>query len=73
MEKALREVTEHCSDELLRQESQLKVLEKEHKVAERQRELDEIRQYGSQDKIDKRHKKLREAKEELAEAKNNAA
>ncbi|WBF46158.1 DUF1090 domain-containing protein [Serratia rubidaea] len=73
LEKALREVKEHCSDDLLRQERQLKVLEKERKVAERQRELDEVRQYGSQEKIDKKLKKLREAEEELAEAKNNAA
>lgn len=73
LEKALREVTEHCSDDLLQQEKQLKVLEKEHKVAERQRELDEARQSGSLKKIDKKREKLREAEEELAEARGNAA
>ncbi|HCJ7369191.1 TPA: DUF1090 domain-containing protein [Enterobacter hormaechei subsp. xiangfangensis] len=73
LEKALREVTEHCSDDLLRQEKQLKVLEKEHKVAERQRELDEARQSSSLKKIDKKREKLREAEEELAEARGNAA
>lgn len=73
VEKALREVTEHCSDDLLRQEKQLKMLEKEHKVAERQRELDEARRYGSQKKIDNTLKKLREAEKELASVKNNVA
>ncbi|VEI65441.1 DUF1090 domain-containing protein [Serratia rubidaea] len=73
LEKALREVTEHCSDELLRQENQLKVQEKENKVAERQRELAEARQSGNQEKIDKKLKKLREAEEELTAAKSNAA
>lgn len=68
LEKALGEVDAHCTDASLRQERQLKVTEKEQKVAERQREVNEARQTGQRDKLAKKLKKLKEAEEELAEA-----
>lgn len=68
LEKALGEVEQHCTDTSLRKERQLKVIDKESKVAERQQELDKATQSGQRDKIDKKLKKLNEAQEELATA-----
>ncbi|UUW17344.1 DUF1090 domain-containing protein [Serratia ureilytica] len=68
LEKALNEVDTHCTDASLQQDRQLRVAEKAHKVAERQREFDQAKLSGQRDKIDKKLKKLKEAEEELAEA-----
>ncbi|MEE4411987.1 MULTISPECIES: DUF1090 domain-containing protein [unclassified Serratia (in: enterobacteria)] len=68
LEKALAEVNQHCTESGLLNEQQKKVREKEHKVAQRQLELDEANATGRQDKILKRQEKLNEANAELTEA-----
>ncbi|XAW87438.1 DUF1090 family protein [Vibrio sp. CDRSL-10 TSBA] len=60
---------EHCTDESLHRERLSDVHEKEHEVKQRLRDLDEAKKSGNPQKIEKRKKKLKEAMQELADAK----
>lgn len=69
LEEALQRVRTWCTDGGLRSKAELKVLDKQEKVEERQAELDEAMREGKKrSKIAKRERKLQEAKDELARA-----
>ncbi|QXI38100.1 DUF1090 domain-containing protein [Pseudomonas xantholysinigenes] len=68
LEKALSEVTEHCTDANLRKEREQKVLDARHEVNQRTKDLDKAMKKGDAEKINKRKDKLAEAKKELQEA-----
>ncbi|MGK3142329.1 DUF1090 domain-containing protein [Pantoea sp. C2G6] len=69
LEKALREVDQHCTESGLLKQRQEKVSEKKFKVQEREQELAKARAEGrSASKIQKREAKLAEARQELKEA-----
>ena len=69
LEEALSQVRRWCSDGSLRAKAELKVLEKQDKVQERQADLDKAVAEGKgEKKIAKLQRKLGEAKEELAQA-----
>lgn len=68
LEKALAEVTEHCTDSSLRKEREQKVLEARHEVNQRTKDLDKAMKKGDADKINKRKDKLAESKKELQQA-----
>ena len=68
LEKALSEVTAHCTDAGLRKERENKVLEAKHEVSKRQADLDKTMKKGDPKKIDKRKTKLAESRKELQEA-----
>ena len=69
LEEALSQVRRWCSDGSLRAKAELKVLEKQDKVQERQADLDKAVAEGKgEKKRAKLQRKLSEAKEELAEA-----
>ncbi|PYC26921.1 DUF1090 domain-containing protein [Pseudomonas mosselii] len=68
LEKALSEVTEHCTDAGLRKEREQKVLDARHEVNQRTKDLDKAMKKGDAEKINKRKDKLAEAKKELQEA-----
>ncbi|EAA8118084.1 DUF1090 domain-containing protein [Salmonella enterica subsp. houtenae] len=70
LQKALREIDEHCTDPQLLKQRQLKVEEKTRKVAERQTELDQARETGNPKKMAQKQKKLDHAREELQDARN---
>ena len=71
LEKALREVNEHCTDAGRRASNLQKVAEKEHKVAQRKAEVEDAKLGGDSKKIAKKMKKLEEAQRELEEARSN--
>ncbi|EBI4024811.1 DUF1090 domain-containing protein [Salmonella enterica] len=68
LQKALREIEEHCTDPQLLRQRQLKIAEKEQKVAERQAELEQAKETGNPQKIAQKQKKLDHAREELQNA-----
>lgn len=69
LEEALQRVRAWCTDDSLRSKAELKILDKQEKVEERQEELAEaIREGDKKSKIAKRERKLQEAKDELARA-----
>ncbi|EHC7479265.1 DUF1090 domain-containing protein [Salmonella enterica] len=68
LQKALREIEEHCTDPQLLRQRQLKIAEKEQKVAERQAELEQAKETGNPQKIAQKQKKLDHAREELQDA-----
>ncbi|EAT5878025.1 DUF1090 domain-containing protein [Salmonella enterica] len=68
LEKAFREIEEHCTDPQLLKQRQLKITEKENKVTERQAELDKAKETGNPKKIAQKQKKLDRAREELQDA-----
>ena len=68
LEKALSEVTAHCTDSGLKKERENKVLEAKHEVSQRQADLDKAMKKGDPEKIDKRKNKLAESRKELQEA-----
>ncbi|EDU3842813.1 DUF1090 domain-containing protein [Salmonella enterica] len=68
LQKALREIEEHCTDPQLLRQRQLKIAEKEQKVAERQAELEQAKETGNPQKIAQKQKKLDHAQEELQDA-----
>ncbi|EDW8121910.1 DUF1090 domain-containing protein [Salmonella enterica subsp. enterica serovar Sundsvall] len=70
LQKALREIEEHCTDPQLLKQRQLKIAEKEKKVAERQAELEQARETGNAKRMAQKQKKLDRAREELQEAQN---
>lgn len=65
---ALKEVKNNCTAEGLKAEQQKKIRQKQHKVAERQRELKEAQQKGDASKVTRQQKKLVEAQAELQQA-----
>ena len=68
LEKALAEVTEHCTDTSLRKEREQKVLDARHEVNKRTKDLDRAMKKGDPERVNKRKEKLAEAKKELQEA-----
>ena len=68
LEKALAEVTAHCTDAGLKKERENKVLDAKHEVSRRQADLDKAMKKGDPDKINKRKEKLAEARKELQDA-----
>ena len=68
LEKALSEVTAHCTDAGLKKERENKVLDAKHEVSKRQADLDKAMKKGDPEKIDKRKTKLAESRKELQEA-----
>jgi hypothetical protein len=68
LQKALSESREHCTDQSLQADLQKHVQDKQHKVAERQRELAEAQASGKPDKIAKKQRRLAEAQDELQTA-----
>lgn len=65
LEKALREVQDHCSDAGLAREHAARIAKQEKKVAERQRDLDKARTENKAGKIADREAKLAREKAEL--------
>lgn len=70
LQKALREIEEHCTDQQLLRQRQLKIEEKKQKVTERQAELEWATESGEPKKIAQKQKKLDRAREELQDAQN---
>ncbi|EMD2586954.1 TPA: DUF1090 domain-containing protein [Salmonella enterica subsp. enterica serovar Newport] len=70
LQKALREIEEHCTEAELLKQRRIKIEEKEKKVSERQAELERARETGNPKKIAQKQKKLVHAREELQEALN---
>ena len=68
LEKALSEVTAHCTDASLKKERENKVLDAKHEVSRRQADLDKAMKKGDSEKINKRKDKLAESRKELQEA-----
>ncbi len=68
LEKALSEVTDHCTDAALKKERENKVLEAKHEVSRRQADLDKAMKKGDAEKINKRKEKLAESRKELQQA-----
>ena len=68
LEKALAEVTAHCTDAGLKKERENKVLDAKHEVSRRQADLDKAMKKGDADKINKRKDKLAESRKELQDA-----
>jgi len=68
LEKALSEVTEHCTDASLRKEREQKVLDARHEVNQRTKDLDKAMKKGDSEKINKRKDKLAESRKELQDA-----
>lgn len=66
LERALTEVRANCTDEKLKSAHAERIEAQQHKVAERERELQQDRQEGKdEEKIGKRERKLEEARQEL--------
>ncbi|SEM80460.1 Protein of unknown function [Pseudomonas sp. ok272] len=68
LEKALSEVTAHCTDASLKKERENKVLDAKHEVSTRQADLEKAMKKGDPDKINKRKEKLAESRKELQQA-----
>ncbi|KAA0949356.1 MULTISPECIES: DUF1090 domain-containing protein [unclassified Pseudomonas] len=68
LEKALSEVTAHCTDAALKKERENKVLDAKHEVSRRQADLDKAMKKGDSERINKRKDKLAESRKELQEA-----
>ena len=68
LEKALSEVTAHCTDASLKKERENKVLDAKHEVSRRQADLDKAMKKGDADKINKRKEKLAQSRKELQDA-----
>ncbi|GAB3417667.1 DUF1090 domain-containing protein [Erwinia aphidicola] len=71
LERALKEIDQHCTDSSLMADRQQKVQEKMEKVAERQADLREAQAGGSSKKIAKQQEKLARAQQELQEARDS--
>ncbi|MDI2592474.1 DUF1090 domain-containing protein [Pseudomonas sp. 681] len=68
LEKALSEITNHCTDASLKKERENKVLDAKHDVSQRQADLDKAMKKGDADKINKRKDKLAESRKQLQDA-----
>lgn len=67
LETALGKVREHCTDEGLQTERQEEIDEAREEVREREADLQEALRDGDSKKIEKRERKLAEAREALRE------
>ncbi|MFJ7565461.1 DUF1090 domain-containing protein [Herminiimonas sp. NPDC097707] len=67
---ALKQISNHCTDEGLRRERETDVKKKENKVAERKAELEKAQANGKPKKITQQQKKLQKAEAELQKAKD---
>ncbi|HXR01372.1 MAG TPA: DUF1090 domain-containing protein [Pseudomonas sp.] len=65
LEKALSEVSAHCTDAGLLKAQENKVLDAKREVSQRQADLDKAIKKGDADKINKRKDKLAESRKEL--------
>lgn len=68
LEKALKEVENHCTDASLRAEREAKMVKAEEEVGEREDDLREALAEGDQNDISRRQRKLEEARTELQQA-----
>ncbi|BAQ77420.1 MULTISPECIES: DUF1090 domain-containing protein [Pseudomonas] len=68
LERALSEVTTHCTDASLKKDRENKVLEAKHEVSRRQADLEKAMKKGDSEKINKRKDKLAESRKELQQA-----
>ena len=68
LEKALSEVSAHCTDAGLLKAQENKVLDAKREVSQRQADLDKAMKKGDPEKINKRKDKLAESRKELQEA-----
>lgn len=68
LERALNEVTAHCTDASLKKDRENKVLEAKHEVSRRQADLEKAMKKGDSEKINKRKDKLAESRKELQQA-----
>ncbi|EAM8420254.1 DUF1090 domain-containing protein [Salmonella enterica] len=68
LQRALRHIDEYCTDGRLPEQKDIKVAEKQRKVAKRQQELEQARASGKPRKIADKQKNLDEARDELAKA-----
>lgn len=68
LQRALRNLDEHCTYSRVQEFQKSKIAEKQQKVTKRQYELEQARMSGRREKIADRQAKLAEAEEELAEA-----
>ncbi|WP_409299368.1 DUF1090 domain-containing protein [Pseudomonas sp. KCJK8993] len=68
LERALNEVTTHCTDASLKKERENKVLDAKHEVSRRQADLEKAMKKGDSEKINKRKDKLAESRKELQQA-----
>ena len=68
LERALSEVTTHCTDASLKKDRENKVLEAKHEVSRRQADLEKAMKKGDAEKINKRKDKLAESRKELQQA-----
>lgn len=73
LETALAKVNEHCTDDGLRANREVKIKEKQEKVAKREAELKSAQESGETKKIAKKQKKVQEAQAELKDAQNELA
>lgn len=67
LQRALEQVTQHCSDEHALSEQEHEVADKQQAVLERQADLDAAQRDNKSDKLAKRQRKLLEAQAELEE------
>lgn len=65
LETALNKVREHCTEEGLQAERQDDIDEAREEISEREADLQEALRDGDPEKIEKRQRKLAEAREEL--------
>lgn len=68
LEKALSEVTTHCTDATLKKERENKVLDAKHEVSRRQTDLEKAMKKGDSEKINKLKDKLAKSRKELQDA-----
>jgi len=68
LEKALSEVTAHCTDSSLKKERENKVLDAKHEVSRRQTDLEKAMKKGDSEKINKLKDKLAKSRKELQDA-----
>jgi chromosome segregation ATPase len=68
LEKALSEVTTHCTDATLKKERENKVLDAKHEVSRRQTDLEKAMKKGDPEKINKLKDKLAKSRKELQDA-----
>ncbi|ECO1012900.1 DUF1090 domain-containing protein [Salmonella enterica subsp. enterica serovar Newport] len=68
LQRALRRINEHCTDNRLLTQKENKIVEKKRKVTDRQRELEQAWASGKREKIASKQARLDEAREEPAGA-----
>ena len=71
LQRALDEVSRHCSEDKLHAEHARRIRVQEHEVTKRQRELEQAQQQGRSDKVERRQSKLQAAQDELRRLKDD--